>query len=54
MPATGAKGLNLALHDVGLLSRALLDWYTTGAAERLDAYSDAALRRVWRVLQFSS
>jgi p-hydroxybenzoate 3-monooxygenase len=54
VPATGAKGLNLALHDVGLASQALLDWYGSGSTARLDAYSDACLRRVWRVQQFSS
>lgn len=54
VPATGAKGLNLALHDVGLLSRALLDWYGSGSTRRLDAYSEASLRRVWRVQHFSS
>jgi p-hydroxybenzoate 3-monooxygenase len=54
VPATGAKGLNLALHDVGLASQALLDWYGSGSTSRLDAYSDACLRRVWRVQQFSS
>jgi p-hydroxybenzoate 3-monooxygenase len=54
VPATGAKGLNLALHDVGLCSAALLDWYGSGATERLDAYSSTCLERVWRVQQFSS
>jgi p-hydroxybenzoate 3-monooxygenase len=54
VPATGAKGLNLALHDVGLLSRALLDWYGSGSTLRLDGYSEASLRRVWRVQHFSS
>jgi p-hydroxybenzoate 3-monooxygenase len=54
VPATGAKGLNLALHDVGLASQALLDWYAGGSTARLDAYSDACLRRAWRVQQFSS
>lgn len=54
VPATGAKGLNLALHDVGLASQALLDWYGSGSTARLDAYSDACLHRVWRVQHFSS
>jgi p-hydroxybenzoate 3-monooxygenase len=54
VPATGAKGLNLALHDVRLLSRGLLEWYRTGDPTLLDAYSDTCLRRVWQVQQFSS
>jgi p-hydroxybenzoate 3-monooxygenase len=54
VPATGAKGLNLALHDVGLASQALLDWYSSGSSARLDAYSERCLRRVWLVQQFSS
>lgn len=54
VPATGAKGLNLALHDVALANQALLDWYGSGSTARLDAYSDACLQRVWRVQQFSS
>ena len=53
VPPTGAKGLNLALHDVRLLAEALVSWYRSGSAELLDAYSDACLRRVWRAEQFS-
>ena len=29
VPPTGAKGLNLALHDVRLLAEALVSWYRT-------------------------
>jgi p-hydroxybenzoate 3-monooxygenase len=53
VPPTGAKGLNLALHDVRLLAEALASWYRTGARELLDGYSDACLRRVWRAEHFS-
>lgn len=53
VPPTGAKGLNLALHDVALLARALHARYTRGDTRPLDAYSDTALRRVWRVEHFS-
>ena len=53
VPPTGAKGLNLALHDVRLLAEALVSWYGTGSSELLDAYSDACLRRVWRAEHFS-
>jgi p-hydroxybenzoate 3-monooxygenase len=54
VPATGAKGLNLAIHDVQVLYRALEAWYEKGDSHLLDAYSDTCLRRVWRVQQFSS
>jgi p-hydroxybenzoate 3-monooxygenase len=53
VPPTGAKGLNLALHDVRLLAEALTSWYRTGTSELLDGYSDACLRRVWRAEHFS-
>ena len=53
VPPTGAKGLNLALHDVRLLAEALNSWYRTGSTELLDGYSDACLRRVWRAEHFS-
>jgi p-hydroxybenzoate 3-monooxygenase len=53
VPATGAKGLNLALADVRLLAEALVSWYRTGSEELLDAYSANCLRRVWRAEHFS-
>jgi p-hydroxybenzoate 3-monooxygenase len=54
VPATGAKGLNLAVHDVYLLAEALGMYYRTGVEQPLDAYSDRCLRRVWRAQDFSS
>jgi p-hydroxybenzoate 3-monooxygenase len=53
VPPTGAKGLNLALHDVRLLAEAIVSWYRTGSEELLDGYSAACLRRVWRAEHFS-
>jgi p-hydroxybenzoate 3-monooxygenase len=53
VPATGAKGLNLAIADVAVLARALERWYRTGDAGGLDAYSETCLRRVWRAEHFS-
>jgi p-hydroxybenzoate 3-monooxygenase len=53
VPATGAKGLNLAVADVRVLAEALAAWYRTGRTDLLDAYSATCLRRVWRVQQFS-
>jgi p-hydroxybenzoate 3-monooxygenase len=53
VPPTGAKGLNLAVADVRVLSEALGAWFGSGESAALDAYSDTCLRRVWRVQHFS-
>jgi p-hydroxybenzoate 3-monooxygenase len=53
VPPAGAKGLNLAAADVALLARALVAWLRDGRTELADAYSDTALRRVWRCTHFS-
>jgi len=53
VPATGAKGLNLAVADVRVLARALRAFFERGDEAELDAYSDRCLRRVWRVQHFS-
>lgn len=53
VPPTGAKGLNLAIHDIKVLAEALAAWYGSGRTDLLDAYSDTCLRRVWRVQHFS-
>jgi p-hydroxybenzoate 3-monooxygenase len=53
VPPTGAKGLNLAVADVGLLAPALVDLLRKDDPRLADAYSDTALRRVWRCTHFS-
>ena len=53
VPPTGAKGLNLAVADVRVLTRALVDFYREGKRERLERYSETCLRRVWKVQRFS-
>ncbi len=56
VPPTGAKGLNLAAGDVGLLSRALAEFYAGASAGRsagIDSYSQRALARVWKAERFS-
>jgi p-hydroxybenzoate 3-monooxygenase len=53
VPPTGAKGLNLAMADVRVLSEALADRYRTNRTALLDRYSARCLRRVWKVQHFS-
>ncbi len=53
VPPTGAKGMNLAIADVSLLARALTALLRDGRSDLADAYSDTALRRVWRAEHFS-
>jgi p-hydroxybenzoate 3-monooxygenase len=53
VPPTGAKGLNLALHDVRVLADALIAWYRSGDDTLMEAYSGECLRRVWRAEHFS-
>jgi p-hydroxybenzoate 3-monooxygenase len=53
VPATGAKGLNLAVADVRVLADALVRWFSTGDATLLEGYSDACLPRVWTAQHFA-
>ena len=53
VPPTGAKGMNLAIADVVVLSRALETFYASKETTALDAYTATVLRRVWRAQQFS-
>ena len=53
VPPTGAKGLNLAAADVAVLATAIVAHAKEGRQDLLDAYSDTALRRVWRATHFS-
>jgi p-hydroxybenzoate 3-monooxygenase len=53
VPPTGAKGLNLAVADVRVLARGLVEWYATGDTAVLDAYSATCLKRAWRAEHFS-
>jgi p-hydroxybenzoate 3-monooxygenase len=54
VPPAGAKGMNLAVADVRRLARALDAFYSSGSRELLIGYSEACLRRVWKVQRFSS
>ncbi|WCE05550.1 4-hydroxybenzoate 3-monooxygenase [Pseudoxanthomonas sp. JBR18] len=53
VPPTGAKGLNLAMADVGLLASLFDKAYAGGEPQALARYSELALRRVWRAQRFS-
>jgi p-hydroxybenzoate 3-monooxygenase len=53
VPATGAKGLNLAIADARVLARAMADYLKSGRDERLHRYSEICLRRTWKVQRFS-
>jgi p-hydroxybenzoate 3-monooxygenase len=53
MTPTGAKGMNLAVADVRILTRALTEFYASGRSELLEAYSESCLRRAWKAQRFS-
>ena len=53
VPPTGAKGVNLAVADVRLLSTALVQYYQQGSSRGIDNYSRHALERVWKAERFS-
>lgn len=53
VPPTGAKGLNLAISDVRVLNRGLIEYYKKSNDDYLERYSDICLKRVWKVERFS-
>jgi p-hydroxybenzoate 3-monooxygenase len=53
VPATGAKGLNLAVSDVNALAEGLVELYRSGSTAMLERYTERCLARVWRVQEFS-
>jgi p-hydroxybenzoate 3-monooxygenase len=53
VPPTGAKGLNLAVADVLVLSRALEAKVRHNRDDLLEKYSTTCLRRVWKAERFS-
>lgn len=53
VPPTGAKGMNLAVADVRVLSRGFVEYYASGNTEALDRYSERCLERVWKTSRFS-
>ncbi len=53
VPPTGAKGMNLAMADIRVLSQAFTDYYQSGKNNLLETYSETCLRRIWRAEHFS-
>jgi p-hydroxybenzoate 3-monooxygenase len=53
VPPTGAKGMNLAVSDVVMLSEALIEHFQENSAAGIDGYSARALARVWKAERFS-
>lgn len=53
VPPTGARGLNLALHDVKVLADVLQRALGPEGGTALDDYQSRALQRVWRAQNFS-
>lgn len=53
VPPTGAKGMNLAISDVRVLTEALGEFYESGRTDLLENYSETCLERVWAVSRFS-
>ncbi len=53
VPPTGAKGMNLAVSDVVMLSEALSGFYANESESGIDNYSARALDRVWKAERFS-
>ncbi len=54
VPPTGAKGLNLALSDVNILSQAFKEYYFMNSDIKLSNYSDNCLEKVWKTQRFST
>jgi p-hydroxybenzoate 3-monooxygenase len=53
VPPTGAKGLNLAVADVRVLTRGLVEFYKHKKREALALFTERCLRRVWKCQRFS-
>jgi p-hydroxybenzoate 3-monooxygenase len=53
VPPTGAKGLNLAVADVRVLTRGLVEFYKHGNQEPLRQFTERCLHRVWKCQRFS-
>jgi p-hydroxybenzoate 3-monooxygenase len=53
VPPTGAKGMNLAMADVRVLSRAIEAFLKSKRTDLLESYSKTCLSRIWKGQRFS-
>lgn len=53
VPPTGAKGMNLAVADVRVLAKGLVEHYESGDDATLENYTKTCLDRVWKASRFS-
>lgn len=53
VPPTGAKGLNMAIHDVKVLAQAFIEHYDEKSSTGIDTYSARVLENTWRTERFS-
>ena len=53
VPPTGAKGMNLAVNDVRILTEGLTAFYRGDGLGALESYEERALHRIWRAQHFS-
>jgi p-hydroxybenzoate 3-monooxygenase len=53
VPPTGAKGLNMAIHDVAMLADGLAEHYGEKSNAGINAYSANVLKNTWRTERFS-
>lgn len=53
VPPTGAKGMNAAIGDAVVLSRALEAYFGGRGDDKLADYSSVCLRRIWKTQRFS-
>ena len=54
VPPTGGKGMNLAIADVKHLVDVFVGFYKHNKEEKLNAYTQTALQRIWRAQDFSN
>ncbi len=54
VPPTGGKGMNLALHDAGVLATAVLRQRAERDTSLLDAYSATCLKHVWNYQAYAA
>lgn len=54
VPPTGAKGLNMAVADARVMARGMAAYFSKGAPEELERYSQQCIQRTWKTIRFST